>query len=206
MQIAIIGTGRMAQRLGLGWDAVGHTLIFGSRAPSQREFLTKKIRTALLTDPATAVASARTVVLCLPYPEVAPFARRHATQLQNKLVIDISNPFDHLSDNRLAGAEITAQAIGPGARVVAAFKSNFWETLTEPVEPSSGLVRNVYLAGDSVDDKQIVALLVEDLGFRPVDCGPLHNARLLDGMVPLLIELDRRYSGGQHKAAWHLLG
>jgi len=41
-------------------------------------------------------------------------------------------------------------------------------------------------------------------GFRPVDCGRLANARVLDGMVPLMIELDAR-SGSDAHSAWKLL-
>jgi hypothetical protein len=32
----------------------------------------------------------------------------------------------------------------------------------------------------------------------------LHNARILDGMVPLIIELDNRY-GGAWQTTWKLL-
>jgi predicted dinucleotide-binding enzyme len=71
-----------------------------------------------------------------------------------------------------------------GARVAAAFKTNFWQTLLEPVDPETGLVRDVYYVGDSDDDKAVVAQLIQDMGFVPVDCGPLRNARVLDGMVP----------------------
>lgn len=35
--------------------------------------------------------------------------------------------------------------------------------------------------------------------------GTGRNARVLDGMVPLLLELDRRYAGGGRRASWKLL-
>jgi len=126
-----------------------------------------------------------------------------AAALRERLVIDISNPFDHLPDNRVAGAEVTRDAIGPGARVVAAFKTNFAATLLAPLNVD-GVQRDVLFAGDDEEDKRIVAGLIADLGFRPVDCGVLHNARILDGMVPLIIELDRRY-GGAWQTSWKLL-
>lgn len=202
MKVAIIGTGLMAQHLGRGWSRVGHTIAFGSRTPAGKQWLAEQVKGASVVDQATAIESARTVVICLPYHATASFAQNHAEQLCHRLVIDSSNPFDLLPDNRLAGAEITANAIGPDARVVAAFKGNFAETLLEPIDRVTDLLRDVHYAGDNPDDKQIVALLIEDLGFRPVDCGPLKNARLLDGMVPLLLELDRRYGAGQRKSGW----
>jgi 8-hydroxy-5-deazaflavin:NADPH oxidoreductase len=205
MNIAIIGTGRMARQLALGWSRAGHTIFFGSRDPANKGDLLKQTPGATVVTAEAAISAAPLVVLALPFTAVAPFARDQAAALRGKLVVDISNPFDHLPDNRLAGAELTAQAIGPGARVLAAFKDNFWNTLLEPRDPVYNLVRDVHFAGDDVDDKQILALLIEDLGFRPIDCGPLKNARILDGMVPLMLELDRRYASSQGRSSWRLL-
>lgn len=204
MHIAIIGTGRMGLNLGKGWAKAGHTIIFGSRNPDAKADFTTKVKGCKVTTPSAALVDVEAVVLTLPYPQVKAFAQDHAAQLRDRLVIDISNPFDNLPDNRMAGAEITAQAIGSEARVVAAFKDNFSETLLDPVD-AGGLKRDVHFAGDNEADKQIVTQLIEDLGFRPVDCGSLRNARLLDGMVPLIVELDRRYRGGAHKSSWKLL-
>lgn len=203
MNIVIIGTGRMGSSLGKGWANAGHGITFASRSPEARSALTS-IPGAVVMSYEAALASGPDVVLVtLPYPAVEPFARQYAPQLRGPLVIDISNPFDHLPDNRIAGAEVTASAIGPGARVVAAFKDNFAATLLHPID-GQGRQRDVHFAGDSDADKQIVARLVEDLGFQPVDCGPLKHARILDGMVTLIIDLDRRY-GGQSQSSWKLL-
>jgi len=203
MRIAIMGTGKMGRYLGMGWSQVGHRIVFGSRRPEDKADLRAELPAATVTSHTEALAETELVVLALPYIAVEPFARQHAAQLRDKLVLDISNPFSHLPDNRISGAEITAAAIGPGARVVAGFKDNFWQTLLEPVD-ASGLVRDVHYAGDDEVDKQIVKQLIEDLGFRPVDCGPLTNARVLDVMVPLMLELDQRYGGGR-KSSWKFL-
>jgi predicted dinucleotide-binding enzyme len=96
---------------------------------------------------------------------------------------------------------MTAKAFGAGARVVAGFKDNFWETFDEPVE-DEGMMRDVHLASDDEQAKGIVSGLVDDLGFRAIDCGALKNARALDAMAPLLVELDRRYTGGSRRSMW----
>lgn len=201
--IALIGTGRMARGLGAGWVRAGHRVIFGSRVPDEKTDLIAALPAARVTTYADALEESAIVVLTLPYPDVAPFCRAHAAALRERLVIDISNPFDHLPDHRVASAEVTRDAIGPGARVVAAFKTNFAATLLAPLNVG-GVQRDVLFAGDDEEDKRIVAGLIADLGFRPVDCGVLHNARILDGMVPLIIELDRRY-GGAWQTSWKLL-
>lgn len=203
MNISIIGSGHMALALATSLQRAGHTVRVGSRNPENRRSQLPNVAVASRDE---VLADSEVVVLALPFTAAAPVARQYASQLRGKLVIDISNPFDHLPDNRVGGAELTAEAIGAGARVVAAFKTNFAATLGEPVDPASGLVRDVLLAGDSGDDKAIVTELVKDLGFHPVDCGALHNSRILDGMVPLLIELNGRYSNTGPVTSWKFLG
>jgi hypothetical protein len=206
MFIGIIGTGNMALHLAQGWLQAGHTIQLGSRQPQEKTAVLDQIPGAKLDSIAETVAAAELIVVAIPYSAVEPFARHYAPQLRGKLLIDISNPFAHLPDNTISGPEITAQAIGPGARVVAAFKANFWETLLEPDSPHDQIVRDVFYVGDNANDKELVARLIADLGFRAVDCGPLRNARVLDGMVPLLLELDQRHAGGDRRLSWKLLG
>ncbi len=195
----------MALNLGRGWHRAGHHVLLGSRSPqakAQDGSILEGIQVGTIDE---ALDAHDVVVIALPFTAVEGFAREHARLLRGRVVVDISNPFGNLPDNRIAGAEITAAAIGAGARVVAAFKDNFWETLLQPVD-GSGLVRDVHFAGDDEDAKLLVTRLVEDLGFRPVDCGPLRNARVLDAMVPLLAELDARHAGGARRSSWKLLG
>lgn len=60
------------------------------------------------------------------------------------------------------------------------------------------------VCGDDEVAKHAVTQLIEQTGFRPVDCGALQNARTLDLMVPLMIELDRRY-GRDAQSSWKFL-
>jgi predicted dinucleotide-binding enzyme len=194
----------MATVLGAALARAGHGVVFGSRSPSTTAAVVQRTvgagaRVAAHKD---VLRGAEVVILAVPYRAVEGFARDHANELRNKVVVDISNPFD-VPDTRVAGAEVTARAIGAGARVVAAFKDNFATTLREPKD-AHGRQRDVHFAGDDETAKRVVAKLVADMGFFPVDCGPLRNARALDAMVPLMIELDRRY-GGQGRSSWKFL-
>jgi 8-hydroxy-5-deazaflavin:NADPH oxidoreductase len=195
----------MGLHLGLAFHQAGHTIQYGSRQPDAKADILDQLPSALITAYEPALKAAEMVVITLPFTAVKPFAEQYADLLRNKLVIDISNPFGNLPDNRISGPEITAQAIGEGARVVAAFKTTFWETLLQPVDTKTGIVRDVHYAGDNDEDKTVVAQLIKDIGFNPVDCGPLRSSRVLDGMVPLLVELDRSYGKGDRQLAWKLL-
>jgi predicted dinucleotide-binding enzyme len=85
--------------------------------------------------------------------------------------------------------------------VVAAFKDNFSDTLTSPAD-HTGQPRDVHYAGDDEEAKKVLACLIRDLGFRPVDCGPLHAAVALDHIVPLMVEMDRRLNGGRRNSSF----
>jgi predicted dinucleotide-binding enzyme len=53
-----------------------------------------------------------------------------------------------------------------------------------------------FVAGDDLKAKQIVAKLTRDIGFDPVDCGPLKAARYLEAMAILIINLAFTYGMG----------
>jgi NADPH-dependent F420 reductase len=202
MRIAILGTGRMAAGLGKGWLKAGHSVAFGSRRPeSKRDFHAEMGSESQVYGFEEAIAAGDIVVLAVPYAEVVPIAKRYAALLRGKPVVDISNPFASQPKDGRAGAELTAEAIGSGARVVAAFKDNFSDTLTSPID-HTGQPRDVHYAGDDEEAKKLLAGLARDLGYRPVDCGPLHAAVALDHIVPLMVEMDRRLNGGRRNSSF----
>lgn len=203
MNIAILGTGRMGTGLASGWVKAGHQVTFGSRDPSLNRDAAERIG-AGIADYAGAVNNAEAVVIGVPYGAVLDVIAPLRDLLKERIVIDITNPMDNLPAEG-SGAQSTAAAIGPGARVIPAFKATFSGTLGEPIDPATGMARDVFFCGDDGEAKEVVASLIEDLGFRAVDCGPLSRANLLDLMVPMIIEVDGRYNMGR-SGSWKLLG
>lgn len=198
--IAILGTGSMAKQLGLGWTRAGHRVVLGSRDPDRSADTELDVATY-----GAAIDSADVVVLAVPFSAVEELVEYHRFELTGKVIIDITNPFDHLPNNELAGAEYTARALGSSAGLVAAFKDNFAATVNA-VRPANGARADVKIAGDDESAKDVVRALVADLDHRVLDCGPLHNARLLDGTVSLMLELDRRYAGFTMNTGWKFFG
>ncbi|MCH7594314.1 MAG: NAD(P)-binding domain-containing protein [Chloroflexi bacterium] len=197
--IAIIGSGRIARGLAPGWVAAGHTVTLGSRSPSGIDApsgVTVSSQSECLQD-------AEVIVIAIPYGTVEQFARDNADALRGRVVIDASNPMRGLAGTGTSGAKVTADAIGDGARVVAAFKATFFNTLVEPVGPS-GRQRDVWFAGGDEAARAVTAGLIADLGFRPVDCGGMENTACLDLLVPMMIELNGR-TGGERVISWNVL-
>ncbi|MFW6195158.1 MAG: NADPH-dependent F420 reductase [Chloroflexota bacterium] len=202
-RIAIIGTGRMACGLASGWTRAGHSVTVGSRDPGANKTVGADTG-AVVTTHAKALEGADVVVIAVPFAHTQEFASANAAALRGKVVIDISNPMGALEGAGKSGAQVTEEAIGEGARVVPAFKSNFFDTLSSPHD-ATGLVRDVLYAGNDASAKEVTADLISDLGFRPVDCGTLKAARVLDDLVPLIIDLDKRM-GNHRSASWKVLG
>jgi len=126
---------------------------------------------ASVGSPAGAVAFGEVVVISVPW-NVLPVALEQAGSLTGKIVIDTTNQF---GAPPLPGEGQTAAAFNaarmPGARYTKSFN-----TLTSSFQAEaagrSGDERVVqWLCGDDSVAKEVVAGLIEDAGFVPVDLG-----------------------------------
>lgn len=132
------------------------------------------------------------VVLALPFAAIDEVVSTYGSQLQGRVVVDITNPVDFSTFDGLvvpadSSAAAALQAKVPGARVVKAFNTNFAATL------ASGTVGDatstVLVAGDDDDAKAAVIGLVRAGGLRAEDAGALKRARELEALGFLQIKL-----------------
>src|SRR5262249_45969459 len=119
-------------------------------------------------------------VVLLAVPWHLANALPQAALLRSKIVIDAMNPyrpeggFFELGDSTSSEEGLRRM---PGARLVKAFNTIYYEHLATrgrkdlPVEERHA----IYLAADDVAAKQVVAELVEAIGFAPVDTGSLRE-------------------------------
>jgi NADPH-dependent F420 reductase len=194
MKIGILGgTGRMGRGLARGYAKAGHEVFLGARNPEKAikaaAAIEGNVSGGTLDD---AAQEGDVIVLAVPFREAADVVRRQQDRLAGKIVVDITNPFGAVSPGQTSGIEHNAQAAGT-ARWVAAYKTNFWKTLEQPAL-ANGIRHDVLVCSDDENAKQAVMQLIEQTEFHAVDCGKLQNARTLDLMVPLMLELDHRYS------------
>jgi NADPH-dependent F420 reductase len=172
--VSIIGTGNMGQAIASVAGRGGHTVqLLGE------------------SDLGTAVAG-DIVVLAVPYPAVSAVLEQRASQLEDKIVVDITNPlnfetFDELTvpADSSAAAEIAAKL--PGSRVLKAFNTTFAGTLAAgTVGP---LTTTVLIAGDDADAKSTLAGVVTSGGLKAIDAGGLKRAREMEALGFLQIAL-----------------
>jgi hypothetical protein len=75
----------------------------------------------------------------------------------------------------------------PKAHVVKAFNTVFAENQSKGCLGKERL--SAFIAGDDAKAKQTVIQLAREIGFDPVDTGPLKSARYLEPMAILIIQL-----------------
>jgi 8-hydroxy-5-deazaflavin:NADPH oxidoreductase len=140
------------------------------------------------------------VVLAVPYPAVSSVLDQRGSQLEGKIVVDITNPlnfetFDELTvpADSSATAEIASRL--PGSRVLKAFNTTFAGTLAAgTVGP---LTTTVLIAGDDADAKSTLAGVVTSGGLNVIDAGGLKRARELEALGFLQITL-----AANEKVSW----
>ena len=81
--------------------------------------------------------------------------------------------FEELDNDRTTSSELL-QAHLPGARVVKAFNAIQWVRLRDDGRPAGDPERlGIPFSGDDAEAKRVVAELIDELGFDPVDAGSL---------------------------------
>lgn len=207
MNIAIIGSGNIGGGLARAWRRKGHAIIFGARDPSDVELaaLCHEIgaTTATIGDSARA---AEVVVLAMPFGALDNVVAA-AGDLAGKTVIDCTNAVERgASGMTLVYGHTTSsgevvQAKLPKAHVVRSFNAQGAENLANPVY--GGVAASNFYCGDNEDAKRVVAQLIADVGFEPVDAGGMTSARLLEPLMLLWITCSR--TQGTRDIAFKLL-
>lgn len=174
-KIAILGKGNVGSALARGLARnYSEVQAVGNNKDAQRQ----------------AAAQADVVILAVPFPAIEDVVKHVGAALAGKVVIDATNALD--ANMNLAvgyttsGAEELQKKL-PQARIVKAFNSVFAQHM------DSGKVGNTtltaFIAGDDGAAKESVKTLATAIGFEVVDTGSLKNARLLEPLGYLNIQL-----------------
>jgi NADPH-dependent F420 reductase len=203
--LALIGgTGPEGLGLGLRFAAAGQEVIIGSRSPDRADEAVAAIRAALPSarvtgcENAEALGRSDRIILTIPYGGLDAFLRSSAGGLAGKLVVDVVVPlvlragvFELVPVPGAASVGELMQSRVPGARVVSAFKNLSAERLRDL---GSRLEGDVVVCGQDPAARAEVAGLVALLpGLRAVDAGGIANARYVEAITALLLNLNRRH-------------
>jgi len=102
-----------------------------------------------------------------------------------KTVVDVSNVF---------GPKVPATSVVnglqtklPGAKVVKSFNMVFAQNMETGHAANQQI--SLFMASDSEEAKKEVSQLGSDLGFDPIDIGPLDKATLLESLGSLIVQI-----------------
>jgi 8-hydroxy-5-deazaflavin:NADPH oxidoreductase len=202
MKIAVIGLGNVGSRLAKLFALANHEVILGSRDPSKAKAIAvtlgENVEGASYTDAALA---SDVIVITTPWANnVTLETIAQLGNLTRKIVVDCTNPLapDYMS-NTLGHTTSSAEEIAkllPGVPVVKAFNTIFADVMETGKQTFGEHKATGFYCGDDSDAKEVVATLIQDAGFEPVNAGVLKNARYLESMAQLNIQIAYGLGGG----------
>jgi 8-hydroxy-5-deazaflavin:NADPH oxidoreductase len=206
MRIGILGSGLMGGKLGTILARSGHNVVFSyARGEEKLARLARDAGgTARAGTPRDAARDADAVLLAVHWLRMDDVLDQ-AGDLSGKPVVTCSLPMNAENTGLIiahtsSGAEEVAKKI-PRAHVICAFNTVPSEVLFavyaarhKPARP------NIVYCGDHAKSKQLAAKLARDVGFDPIDAGPLRIARCTEPFALLMGQLAYNGADGPELA------
>ena len=195
MRIGILGSGLMGGKLGTIFARAGHDVVFSySHSKAKLEKLARNAGgRARAGTPAEAAKDADVLLLAVHWSRVDDVLKK-AGNLDGKVIVSCSLPMNAndtglVIANKSSGSEKLAKKV-PKAHVVSAFNTVPSEVLFSVFESKgSGTRPSVVYCGDNAKAKKAAAQLIADVGFEPIDAGPLRIARYSEPFTLLVAQL-----------------
>ena len=195
MRIGVLGSGLMGGKLGTLFARAGHEVVFSyARSEQKLKRLAREAQgSARAGTPGDAAREADALLLAVHWSRVNDVLKQ-AGDLSGKVIVTCSLPMN-ADDTGLviahtsSGAEALAKRV-PKARVVSAFNTVPSEVLFGVFEARRRARRpSLVYCGDDARSKEAAAGLIRDVGFEPVDAGPLRIARYAEPFTLLVAQL-----------------
>ncbi len=197
MKIGIIGSSDVAQSLGKGLVAAGHSVMLGTRDQDKKELAAwhkKGSKKALLGSTTEAANYGEIAFLAIAWHAAEDVLAQVRPELAGKIVIDVTNPIIFHDDepptlvvgHTISGGEIVQQSL-PDSHVV---KSLNFISHTNMVQPryKEGMPI-MFVCGNNESAKLHVRDLLVELGWQDVlDIGGIEKSRLLESLCLLWVE------------------
>ena len=206
MRIGILGSGLMGAKLGTIWARAGHEVVFSyARSQQKLKKLAREAQgNARAGTPAEAAREADAVLLAVHWSRVDEVLQQ-AGDVSGKVIVTCSLPMN-ADDTGLviahtsSGAEQLVKKV-PKARIVSAFNTVPSEVLFGVFEARRKASKpSLVYCGNDAKSKKIAAQLIRDVGFDPVDAGPLRIARYTEPFALLVAQLAYEGDGGPELA------
>lgn len=202
MQVGVLGSGLMGAKLGTIFVRAGHDVVFSyARDEKKLERLAHDSGgVARAGTPAEAADHADALLLAVHWSRVDDVLGK-CGDLSGKVIVTCSMPMN-ADDTALviahtwSGAEELAKKV-PRARVVSAFHTVPSEVFFSVFESADNANRpSLLFCGDDDGAKNLASQLIRDVGFEPLDVGPLRMARYTEPFAVVTAQLAYETAGG----------
>jgi 8-hydroxy-5-deazaflavin:NADPH oxidoreductase len=200
------GTGALGFGLAVRLGRAGVPIIIGSRDEHRAKEAADRAATEVPNGQFTgranadAVQETEIVILSVPFRSQSETLTNLKNALKpDQLLIDATVPLAAAVSGKAtrtigvwqgSAAQQAQEMVPEGLRVVSAFHTVSAALLTDL---DHALDEDVLICGDRREDKAKVAELVNRIdGLRPVDCGPLELARIVEPLTALIISINVR--------------
>ncbi len=206
------GTGALGFGLAVRWAIAGVPVVIGSRDAGRAQEVAGRVieraKESGATDPRVeglqnedAARRANTVVLAVPFRAQAENLAnlRNALEPQT-ILVDATVPLAAAVGGRATRTlgvwqgSAAAQAVEMAPRGVTVVSALHTVSAAALSDPSIALDEDVLMTGDDRKAKDDIAELIRRIpGLRPVDCGELEVARIVEQLTPMLISINKRH-------------
>ena len=207
LTIAVLGgTGREGKGLAYRWAKAGYRIVIGSRSPEKAIIAASQIielldgtGSVVGMSNSDAAREADIVVLTVPYAAHRETLESVKDSMAGKILIDVTVPLvpPKLSKVQMppagSAAQEAQQILGEDAQVVAAFH-NISHTI---LLSDQSIDCDVLVTGTSKEARMEALKLVLATGLNGWDAGPIENSVVLEGLVSVLININKLY-GSTH--------
>jgi 8-hydroxy-5-deazaflavin:NADPH oxidoreductase len=206
MRVGVLGSGLMGGKLGTIFARAGHEVVFSyARSRKKLETLAREAGAkARAGTPGEAARDGEALLLAVHWSRMDDVLKQ-AGDLSGKVIVSCSLPMNP-DDTGLvlgltsSGAEELARKVRE-AQVVSAFGTVPSEVLFGVFEARRQRNRpSMVYCGDEQSAKDLTAELIRDVGFDPVDAGPLRIARYLEPFTLLVAQLAYEGEAGPELA------
>lgn len=208
MNIGILGSGEVGQKLGGGFIELGHRVKIGTRDPNQekiKEWIKKSGDSASAGTFSQAASYGQLIVVATSWNGTLEAIRMcDPKDLVDKTVIDVTNPLDFSAEGlpKLAvgytdSAGEIIQRLLPEANVVKAFNTVGNPHMVHPEFPNGP--PTMFICGNNDNAKKtVINEFLTKFGWESIDIGGIEGSRLLEPMAMLWITHYFQTNNGNH--------
>ena len=208
MNIGILGSGEVGQKLGGGFIELGHRVKIGTRDPNQekiKEWIKKTGDSASAGTFSQAASYGQLIVVATSWNGTLEAIRMcDPKDLVDKTVIDVTNPLDFSAEGlpKLAvgytdSAGEIIQRLLPEANVVKAFNTVGNPHMVHPEFPNGP--PTMFICGNNDKAKKtVINEFLTKFGWESIDIGGIEGSRLLEPMAMLWITHYFQTNNGNH--------